>query len=360
MTIRRTTWRLWLYAAFSAAMFVLVAVPALSGELDLQFYADSATYETFARQMDVNIGLVSIGTNFLGPILIFKLLGYNRALVFLFNLGCLVAAFWVFVRSFPLDRRRFLFYLTMSPLLLVSLLSINKEVVSLPALAFFAAYIVRRRPWLLLVALGLSILVRWQYTLFMLVFVGLDSWMNPLHRRRGLSLAILILAISALYPRYLDVFEAIDKVASLAAQENTEGSGLYSLFISVQNNYGYFLVVVPKALQQMLGTLFRIPRGREEFVFFVNVIMVLHSWATAYLLIAAWLRKRYTLADPLFYIACAFSVVFALSPIYSPRYFFPVYVLLAAMLAREAPVRAVRTTVSPAAPPVLAGQPAGG
>ncbi|MGH7525861.1 MAG: hypothetical protein ACREMX_04075 [Gemmatimonadales bacterium] len=335
MRIRRTTWRLWLYFGCSLAAFVLVAIPALEGELDLQFYSDSLTYENFARQMGLDLGLVTIGGNFLGPILIFKTLGYNRLLVVLFNIACLAVAFRVFCTIFPLDRRRFLLYLTISPLIFVSLLSLNKEIVSLPALAFLAAYVERRRLWYLIPALALSILVRWQFTLFMLVLLLVDSPLNPFRRRRLLSLVLLTLAISVLYVRYLGTFQALDKVAALAAQESVGGSGLYSRFIAVQNSYGYFLVVVPKALQQMLGLLFRVPRGNEEFIFFVNVIMLLQAWVTAFVLVRTGLLRRYLLADNLVYIASLFAVVFTLSPIYSPRYFLPVYVLLAAVLARR-------------------------
>jgi hypothetical protein len=192
--------------------------------------------------------------------------------------------------------------------------------------------------------------------MFMLVFLLVDSPLNPFRRHRLVSLALLTLAISVLYVRYLGTFEALDKVASLAAQENVGGSGLYSRFIAVQNNYGYFLVVVPKALQQMVGLLFRVPRGYEQFIFFVNVIMVLQAWATAFLLLRAGLLRRYVLADNLLYIASVFAVVFALSPIYSPRYFLPVYVLLAAMLARRERVGKPRLTATAIPVQALAGE----
>ncbi len=342
MRIRLTTWRLAIYIACSLLAFVLVAIPALEGELDLQFYSDSVTYENFARQMSLGLGLVTVGGNFLGPVVIFKALGYNRLLVVLFNVVCLLVAFRLFVTAFPLDRRRFFLYLAISPLLFVSLLSLNKEIVSLPALAFFAGYVERRRLLYLIPALALSFLVRWQFTLFMLVFVLLDSPLNPFRRMRLVTLVLLTLAVSVLYVRYLGTFEAIDKVASIAAKENVEGSGLYSQLIAVQNSYGYFLVFLPKTLQQMVGMLFRVPRGHEQFIFFVNVIMLLQAWVTAFLMVRAWLLRRYVLADNLFYLGCVFAVVFALSPIYAPRYFFPIYVLLAAMLARQVAVRPVR------------------
>ena len=353
MLIRRTTWHLWLYGILSLAAFALVAVPALNGDLDLQFYADSGTYETLARQSGINLDLISVGANLLGPLLILQVLGHSRFLVFLFNLACLVVAFRVFVRTYPLDPRRFLSYLLISPLVFVSVLSINKEIVSLPALALFAAYVERRQIRYLVPALALGLLVRWQTTLVMLVFLGLTSFLNPLRRHRALSLALLLVAISVWYPRNLATFEAIDRIASLAARENTSGSGLFSRFIAIQNSYGYALVVVPKTLQQMLGLLLR-GRGTEPFVFFNDVVMVLQSAVSAWLLVRAALLRRYVLADNLFYLACVFAAVFALSPIYAPRYFFPVYVMVAAMVARRMPAT---PRLQPAPPPELLGAP---
>jgi hypothetical protein len=353
MVIRHSTWRLWLYAGLTLAAFALVAVPALNGDLDLQFYADSLTYETLARQTQINLGLISVGANLLGPVLILKLLGYSRPLLYLLNLACLAVAFRVFVRAYPLDPRRFLGYLTISPLVFVSVLSINKEILSLPALALFAAYVERRRLRYLVPALILGILVRWQLALVMLVFLGLTSFLNPLRRRRALSLVLLLLAISLWYPRNLATFEAIDRIASLAAADNTTGSGLFSRLIAIQNNYGYALVVVPKTLHQMVGLLLR-GRGTEPFVFFTNVVMVLQSAVSAWLLVRAALLRRYRLADNLFYLACVFAAIFALSPIYSPRYFFPVYVLVAAMVARRQPAT---PRLQPAPRPGLLGAP---
>jgi hypothetical protein len=353
--IRRSTWRLSLYAGLSLAMFILVAIPALNGELDLQFYADSLTYETLARQTAVNFGLISVGANLLGPLLLLKLLGHSRFLVCLFNLGCLVVAYRVLVQAFPIDGRRFLWYLTISPLVLVSMLAINKESVSLPAIAFFAAFVAHRRVRHLVLALVLALLVRWQLVLFMLVFLGLSSPLNPLRRYRLVSLVLLTLGISVMYVRNLAAFEAIDRIASLAAQENSTGSGLFSRFITVQNHYGYFLVFIPKTLHQMVGLLLRSRAPDQEFIFFNDVVMVAQSAVTAGLLVHAAILRRYRLSDDLFYIAVTFAAIFALSPIYAPRYFLPVYVLVAAMVARYLPGR--RQAVPAVAPAVPQGSP---
>jgi hypothetical protein len=333
MTVLRSTWRLWLYSLASLAAFLLVALPVLQGELHLKFYADTLTYERLARSIPLSFDLIQVGANLFGPVFVLKTLGSDRFLVYLFNLACLAAAFTVVVRSFSLDRVQFLFYLTLTPLVFTSLLSINKEIVAVAATAFFASYYRSGRRWQLAVALVASFLVRWQMTLFMLVFMAMASPINPVRRRRLLSVTLLTLAISVAYVQNLDTFERLNQLALIGAREYIEGSGLYGQFIAVQNKYGYFLVFLPKTLHQMLGLLTRVDRVTDVQHFFNNDVMFFHSLATLVLLTVALWRRRIRLdLDPV-YIAVVYAAVFALSPIFAPRYFLPVYVLLALALA---------------------------
>jgi hypothetical protein len=67
--------------------------------------------------------------------------------------------------------------------------------------------------------------------------------------------------------------------------------------------------------------------------YFNNDILVFHSFATVILLLAALWRRRIRLdLDPI-YIAAVYAAVFGLSPIFSPRYFLPIYVLIAIAVA---------------------------
>jgi hypothetical protein len=333
MIVLRSTWRLLLYYLASLGAFLLLALPVLRGEFHLQFYADTMTYERLARTMPLSFNLIQVGANLFGPVLVLKTLGGHRFLVYLFNLACLTAAFGIVVRTFPVNRLRFLFYLMLTPLMFTSLLSINKEIVAVAATAFFASYYRSGRRWQLAVALVASFLVRWQMTLFMFVFMGMASPINPVRRRRLLSVTILTVAISVAYVQNLDTFERIDQVASFAVREAVEGSGLYGAFTSVQNHYGYFLVFLPKTLHQMIGPLGRMDKVTDVSDFFNNDVILFHCVATAILLsLAVWRRRIRLNLDPI-YIAAVYAAVFGLSPIFAPRYFLPIYVLVALALA---------------------------
>jgi hypothetical protein len=354
MTILRSTWRLWLYVLASLGVFLVVALPVLRGDMQFKFYVDTMTYEQLARTMPLSFDLVQIGVNLFGPVLVLTILGGNRFLVYLFNVACLVAAYAIVVRTFPVSRLRLLFYLTLTPLMFTSLLSINKEIMAVAAIAFFAAYYASGRRWQLAVALATSFLVRWQMTLFMLVFMGMASPLNPLRRRRLLSLLLLTAAISVVYVRNLATFRRLDQVAALGAREAVEGSGLYSVFLSVQNNYGYFLVFLPKTLHQMIGPLSRVDKVTDMSNFFNNDVLFFHSLATAILLLAALWRRRIRLdLDPI-YIAAVYAAVFGLSPIFSPRYFLPIYVLVAIALALR-PLQAEAVVTREPLPALAAG-----
>ena len=333
MTILRSTWRLWLYVLASLGAFLLVALPVLRGEMRLEFYVDTDVYEPLARAMPLSFDLVSIGVNLFGPLLVLKMLGGDRFLVYLFNLACLTAAFAVVVRAFPVDRLQFLFYLMLTPLMFTSLLSINKEIIAVAAIAFFAAYYQSGRRWQLIVGLIASFVVRWQMTLFMLTFMAAASPLNPFRRRRVVSLLLLTVAISVVYVHNYSTFQRLDQIALLGAQQYVEGSGLYGFFLSVQNHYGYFLVFIPKTLHQMLGLLTRVDKVTEVQNFFNNDVMFFHSVASLVLLgVVAWRRRIRLDLDPV-YIAAVYAAVFALSPIFAPRYFLPIYVLLAIAVA---------------------------
>lgn len=354
MIILRSTWRLWLYLLTSLGVFLVVALPVLRGDMQFKFYVDTMTYERVARTMPLSFDLVQIGVNLFGPVLVLNVLGGNRFLVYLFNVACLVAAYAIVVRTFPVSRLRLLFYLTLTPLMFTSLLSLNKEIMAVAAIAFFATYYASGRRWQLAVALATSFLVRWQMTLFMLVFMGMASLLNPLRRRRLLSLLALTIAISVIYVQNLATFRRLDQVAALGARQAVEGSGLYSVFLSVQNNYGYFLVFLPKTLHQMIGPLSRVDKVTDMSNFFNNDVLFFHSLATAGLLVAALLRRRLRLdLDPI-YIAAVYAAVFGLSPIFSPRYFLPIYVLIAIALALR-PLRAEAVVTREPVPALAAG-----
>jgi hypothetical protein len=70
---------------------------------------------------------------------------------------------------------------------------------------------------------------------------------------------------------------------------------------------------------------------------------LLHSTATLVMFLLRCLSRRVSLRNDLIYLSVVYIAVFSISPIYSPRYFYPVYVLwAAALLSSPRPVRIVQ------------------
>jgi hypothetical protein len=63
------------------------------------------------------------------------------------------------------------------------------------------------------------------------------------------------------------------------------------------------------------------------------VWQLLHSTTTLVAFVLLWRQRRTTALNDLYYISLIYVAIFALSPIYSPRYFYAVFVVWAATLA---------------------------
>jgi hypothetical protein len=95
-----------------------------------------------------------------------------------------------------------------------------------------------------------------------------------------------------------------------------------------------------KALHLLFGLGLRFDRLFAPVDIYNDVWQLLHSTATLAVFLLLCLSRRVSLRNDLIYISVIYIVVFSISPIYSPRYFYPVYVLWAAvLLSSPHPVR---------------------
>jgi hypothetical protein len=337
--VKRANFVLSLYLLAAAMVFVLVALPVLEGRMDFQFYFDSVTYHEMADRMDLGWNLVQVGGNFLGPLLIIKMLGASYVLIFLFNVSVFVASYLLVARNFPVDRAKFLVLLCISPLMFVGLLSVNKEIVAVFVTVLFASSYAAERPVWRWIALVLSIIARWQMTVALAAAAFLLGPLNPLRRRRLLSLVGLVTALSIAYPLNLSTFEGLDLIAREGARQATEGSGLYFQFIQIQNHLGgYVLVFVPKALHLFVGTTRRWYNVLDFSDIPNNVTLWLQSLLQLAVLVRVLWLRRFRLSSDAVYLASILAALIALSPIFTTRYLLPVYVLLALELATPRPM----------------------
>ncbi len=329
-----------LVTLLGAAFLFAVGIDTLEGRSDFQFYADSGTYHEAARGeligVDSVADVVGIAGNFLGPLLVLRLTGENYYLVLLANAVMLFMSVASISRTLRLDSLRLAALLLLNPLTISSLLAVNKEILSL----VFVAILLRgfaTRSWLLLGAAAvLSVLVRWQLTLVLMLLVAMVMPTGAWRGRRRIALLGLLAGLSVLYVLLLPVFEPIRASFDLSVSDY-EGSGFYEWLVGWQDIGAYWAVFPVKAAHLLFGLGLRIDRLLAPANLYNDVWQLLHSSATLLMFIALWRARQLRLDNDLVFISAIYIAVFALSPIYSPRYFYPVYVLWAIALAAGTP-----------------------
>lgn len=337
------SWRVSYSALLLAVLFVngilflyFVGIDAINERNDFQFFADSNTYHGAA---EAGVGLpeaIAVGGNFLGPLIILKLTGANYYLILLFNVVLMYIALRLFAGSLDLKASRLLLVLLLNPLTLSSLLSVNKEIVSIVVMALVIRGFRARSVLAFLLALPLSLLVRWQLTLFVLAVLGIASVLNPLRRYRWLSFAGALIFMSILYVKLSFVFEGIQENFDSAAAKY-QGSGFYEALVALQGKGLYWLAFPVKAAHLLFGMGLRFDRLLNPVGFYNDVVQLLHSTAMLGMFIALVRSGRARISNDLVYISVIYILVFAMTPIYVPRYFYPVYILWALALISPSP-----------------------
>jgi len=323
-----------------AIFLFAVGIDALQGRSDFQFFADSNTYHEAASGGIPTIqgigDAIAITGNFLGPLLILWLAGENDYVVLVLNAVLMYLSIRIIAKSLGLDALRLLIVLLLNPLTISSLLSVNKEILSVLFLALLIRAYCNRSVLTFILAMAVSVLVRWQLTVFFLILIGLTGRWNPVRRHRGVSIVLLLLALSALYVALAPILEPVQVNFESAAAEY-EGSGFYEWLIDVQNAGLYWLIFPLKAAHLLFGSGLRMDRLLNPTEIYNDVWQLLHSTATLVLFVFLWRARRARLANDLFFISVVYVAVFAITPIYAARYFYMVYVLWAVALVSRTP-----------------------
>ena len=292
-----------IYIVISFFFFLWVALPVLKEELDFQFYADSKTYEKIALN-DSESNLVQVGLNALGPVSILKLLGpQSYFLIYLFNISLFIASLYYISRNPALNKKLFFLLVMASPISFTSLFSVNKEIISLLCLALLIFFKDKLNIWKIGLLLIISYLIRWQFTLFILVFLLIDSPVNCFREKRRFSFLLMLISISV------------------------------KILMDIQQQYGYFIAFIPKTLHLLVGM-----SSRYKFIFdftdvYNNFILYWQGPLNALLLFWAFNKKMFNFDNDIFYMLLIYCVIFAITPIYAIRYFYPVYILLAYLVS---------------------------
>lgn len=347
--LRLSSLMLVVYLLLGLAFFVALGNDALDDKNDFEFFSDSTTYEKAAEDRlavsEGPIGLIALDANYLGPITILRLVDSNRYGVIAVNIMLFIVAISMIARTRPIRRDILILCLALNPLTLSSLLSVNKEILTILSVVLVNYAVGKRSFTAFAISVAVGLLARWQMSLVCVVAYLSCTMLNPFWRNRLVTILLLLVAISIAYPIARPFLSAFDTILEEASQTN-EGGGFFFRLMDLQNEAAYILAFIPKTLHLMFGILLRLDRFGEMEVFHNYTWVAMHSAAMLVLTGAVVATRRLTLRTDSVYIAIIYCSVVALSPIYAPRYFYPVHVLLAITLALPRPARPDATSLA--------------
>jgi hypothetical protein len=340
---RHTIWRwllLWTIAGYIVlclALFVIYVKPSFLGGNHLRIGADSEAYLLAAGVLHDNsanseeIALVSFSGNFLGPVLIAKLIP-NLTGIALMNLMFFLICLWV-VDTLPgVNTGMFFWAMVLNPLTTPSLLTLNKEILSCLSIILFIKYIsdANRSRWLLFAVLLTAMIARWEQITIIILFLALEHRWSPLRGRHWLTLFLMIFGITLLYPVLVNT--AVVNVAALIGV--SEGGNVMPRLNDIQAQFGFPLIVLPKILLNLWGevlrpTYFWTDYLKGDFTDIQNFFAIPFHCVTMFVVcMIALFKKKLDMRKQSVYWMAIYLVATAATPFFQPRYQFPVYVIL--------------------------------
>jgi hypothetical protein len=348
-------WAFCLYLAFCFFCFFYFEQPRLNHDTFIRFGADSPTYwdavEYRTQHVQTQGVLISFTGNLLGPVLIGMLFRTGIAVAF-FNVFLFFIAVEVACTIPGVDRYRLLFLLAVCSETAPALVTLNKEIMVLVSALLFAKYITSRKRSLFLLAIVFtaSVFARWEQIAILLLYLFLRRRGSIFERKPWLAVGTVLAILTVLYP----VIVRLPGSAIGAFTQYAKGANTIAKLNTIQSNFGFPLVVVPKMIMYVCGELLRPVTFIKEYTILgwadIHSIYIipLFSIALITLLVKAYRRGLLNPARPLALLIIIYMMVTAVTPFVQPRYNYFVYVLLCVELARYKEVDDRVTVSSPA------------
>ncbi|GAB3708997.1 hypothetical protein GCM10027592_44790 [Spirosoma flavus] len=123
--------------------------------------------------------------------------------------------------------------------------------------------------------------------------------------------------------------------------ESSNSGGTILALNNIQNKYGYFLAVIPKALLNLYGSVLS---RTSQMIFFKEVYNDVVVWGQSFLFVytipkAAYIywKTQNILASKLLYSFVIMCIIFSYIPVVQTRYFYSGYILLIAIISIKKP-----------------------
>ena len=329
-----------LYVLFSLALFFAVIDPSLSGETQNHITADSARYIYFADSLRegrnepwVLLAMSSFPNTFWVPVLLALLIN-STFLVVILNYAIFFCAIWLFTRAVKVRIGILLALLLVNVTTVISLLSVNKEIIDLLATALFCYWLSHKKKIALVLALLIAILNRYEVFLAMILFIYLRSAVNPLRRYRLGSLIGVCIVISILFPVISSAPPIANRIDEAVA--TAQSGGILIALDNLQLHYLFFVAAIPKILDNLFSAIVDVGRWSSYSMEDAanTYILFLNNLASLYVLFVLMRMRRLNVRREWLYLAATIAIIMSISPVIQPRYFYPCYVLFCVEAAR--------------------------
>lgn len=318
-------------AALGIVFMYFIGQDALVGRNSFQFFADSNTYhDIYSGYMSTPDGFIDVSYNFLGPLLILTMLGGNVYFVVIINIVIFIISIIIICRVLDLNPLYASAVQFISPLTVFSLLSVNKEILIFPVLALLLSAYRSHSILAIVSAILVSLLARWQLTVFCITLTGIFfvRKKNPY-----LILIVLLLAISTAYYLAQGFIEPVLRSVELSTSMYVEGSGLFEALNAMQDKGLYFLAAPAKSAHLMFALGLNLKNIVNPIIVYNDQIIGSFCLMNIVLISILIIKRRISPRNDLMMISFVYFVVFALTPVYAPRYFYPVTVLWGLVIA---------------------------
>jgi hypothetical protein len=322
-----------IWVAATLVIFFKVVIPSFErGNTSETFAVDSTVYTYFADSLREGrydpwvISSLAIFPNTLwAPVLIALILN-SALLIMLLNYTLFVVSVLLYKRSYSISPSVFVLLLLLNPTTTTSILCVNKEILDFFSLSLFLYSRKEHRYILLLCALGIAFLNRYEISVVMLVYAIAESRLNPWREKRIVTLLSLIGLLNFVMPLW--------GARTLSHRfEEAQSAGLVKVLDLMQMHYLYALAVFPKIAEDMYGFLTNLSVWADPSSWLF--IMFFNNLATAVLTVIIVKKRQLTLRNDFIYFAALGAVVVAQAQIVQPRYFYFVYVLLCLQVASQ-------------------------
>lgn len=342
LLLRKRPWASWggalLFVAFlylSSLSYFEWVKPSIEGQSDQHIAADSMTYMQIAESLRegqydplVIAALARFPNGLVAPVALAYILPSPTAIVVL-NYGIFFISVFLICRSMPIQFRTLTWLLILNPTTIISLLSLNKEIFDLLCVAITLYALSKEKRLLLLLALLISLITRFELCLALATYAFAISRLNPLRTRRAATLVALLLVLSITLPN----------AASQMMQAHFEeaiGHGTIAPLDELQMHYLFFAVSIPKIFLNNFSELINLPKWAKYSVSDLanSYIVFFNNLAMLCICILLWLRRAMSLKNDCIYFAAIIAIVMSVSFVVQPRYFYASYALLCVEASR--------------------------